>query len=207
MLFLGVLQNKAMASLSCIRLGVPSPVMACNIECGSTASSLSRDVKQGAGLRVEPCVGCTQSTLSTLASSGSWNLLGLGRAAGLNDLNCRSPSREKNEDKSRRRLEIVQQAAPSTSTFSERNPKFCATLFRSSGSRSAFAIVQAALTPEQLEDGSRLTSVKDYNSALLRCVRYAHLCRFYIVDDNVLKVRLFVNEMKIRIWMLAILSL
>lgn len=96
----------------------------------------------------------------------------VGRAAGFYDLDCRRIScSDGDAEKSRRRLEIVQQ---------ERNPNPCVTPLRSRSCRSAFAIVQAALTPEHLEGGSRLNSVKDYNSALLSSVRYGHLCLCFI---------------------------
>lgn len=173
-----------MAALSCTRLPVPSA----HGECASSASSGARDFRQGAGVRMEPCVGCMQAGHSTLASSGLWNPLGLGRAAGLSDLNCGRRSRNE-ERRSRRRLEIVQQAAPTASKCWERNPEPCTTPLRSWGSRSAFAVVRAALTPEQLEGGSGLASVKDYNSALLSCVRCAHFRRIYIYGEAVPRVR------------------
>ncbi|KAG0572576.1 hypothetical protein KC19_VG107000 [Ceratodon purpureus] len=145
----------AMAGLSCTRLPVPS-----HVECVTTASSAGGDVKQGSGGRMELCGGCMQG-----ASSGSWNPLGFGRAAWLGDLSSGRVSR--NEEKCRRRLEV----ALSGTKCGERDLKPCASPFRSWGPRSGFAVVRAALTPEQLEGGSGLVSVKDYNSALLSCVR------------------------------------
>jgi len=157
----------AMAALSCTGLRIPPSLASSHVECTSRAA-------------MEPCVGCRLTIRSTLLSSpDSWTPLGLGGSTGLNDLNCRRLSRRSRKDeKSRRRLEIVQQA---TLRVLERNPKPCATPFRS---RSAFAIVQAALSNEQLEGGSRLNSVKDYNSALLSCVRYAIFCHFCMFSEN-----------------------
>lgn len=172
----------AMAALSCT--GLPT-LASSHIECSSSAS---RDLKQSTGVSraaMEPCVGCRQGIRSTLCSPVSWTPLGLGRKLGLNDMNCRRLRGDKEEEKSRRGVEIVQRV---TVRVFERNPKPCAV--RSWRSRSAFAIVQAALTPEQLEGGSRLTSVKDYNSALLSCVRYAIFCHFGIYDEDVSRVRL-----------------
>ncbi|KAG0573784.1 hypothetical protein KC19_VG209400 [Ceratodon purpureus] len=81
--------------------------------------------------------------------------LGSDRTTGLNEKSSRSSDR--NEEKGGRRLEIV--------AFSERNPKPCVTPLRSWGSRSAFAIVQAALKPEETgSEPSRVSSRVSYKS-------------------------------------------
>jgi hypothetical protein len=114
-------------------------------------------------------LSCTRLPLPCAVAAASHVECGstaVGRAAGFYDLDCRRIScSDGDAEKSRRRLEIVQQ---------ERNPNPCATPLRSRSSRSVFAVVQAALTPEHLN------SVKDYNSALLSCVRYGHLCLGFI---------------------------
>lgn len=146
---------------------VPPGAASCHVERASEGCVVVRALKQGCSVRMEACVGCIHPRFSTLASSSSWSAFGLGRAAGLHD------GRVRRQAQRGRRREAVQQAAPSTSKFSERNCKPSVTSLKLSRSRSAFAIVHAALTPEQLDGGSALTSVKDYNSALLSCVRYA----------------------------------
>lgn len=124
---------------------------------------------------MEPCVGIP----SSLSSPDSWNPLGLGlgldNATGWNDLSSRRST-------SRRRVGIVQQQQQATLRCLERNPRNP----KSCGNRSAFAVVRASLSREQLEGDKGLSSVKDYNSAILSCVRYAcffHFCHLEISID------------------------
>lgn len=110
----------AMAALSCIGLPVASSLSADSTSTSS--SSAPRDGKSSNGVSraaMEPtCVGCLQTCRSSV---GARNWLGLGRTTGLSDGNYMKISSYRNEDKSRRRLEIVQQAAPPTLSFPERN--------------------------------------------------------------------------------------
>ena len=114
----------AMAAFSCTGLPVASSFATSHIDGASTSvSSASRDVKPSNGVgraAMEPCVGCIQSTRA-VASPGSRSPLGLGRTSGLSDVNSWKIRSYRNEEKSRGRLEIVQQAAPPILSFPERN--------------------------------------------------------------------------------------
>lgn len=102
----------AMAALSCTGLPVASSLTASHIDCTTVSSAASTSFSRA----MEPCVGCMQPIRSRKA------FLGLGRATGLNsDVVARRPSNHRNEDKSRLRLEVVQQAATPTLSFPERN--------------------------------------------------------------------------------------
>lgn len=115
----------AMAALSCTGLPVASSLSAVShVESTSASTSVSRDVKASNGVSraaMEPCVGCVQTCRSSVAAPGSRNPLGLSRGTGLSDGKFMKISSYRNEEKSRRRVEIVQQAAPSTLSFPERN--------------------------------------------------------------------------------------
>ncbi|XP_024398795.1 uncharacterized protein [Physcomitrium patens] len=102
----------AMTALSCAGLPVASSLATSYIECSANASSAPRDVKPSTSVSkaaMEPCFVCRHP-----AASGSRNSLGPGRTTGLN-------GSHRSEDKSRRRLETVPQAAPPTLSFPERN--------------------------------------------------------------------------------------
>lgn len=102
----------AMAALSCTGLPVTSSLAASHIECSTSAYSVSRDVKPSASVSraaMEPCVVCMPPS-----ASASRIPLGLGKTTGLY-------GSHRIEDRSRYRLQIVQQAAPPTVSFTERN--------------------------------------------------------------------------------------
>ncbi|XP_024377990.1 uncharacterized protein [Physcomitrium patens] len=154
-------------------LPVASSLVAPHIDCSSTASLSSKDVKCTglAWAAMEPCAGSLLPVRSSAASPGIRTPVGLGRTAGLNDIIFRRSNYGRNEEKSGRVTEIVQQFTPSPSSLPEGNPKPCQNPLRSWGSRAAFTIVQATSSSDYLEDDSQLNSVKDYNSALLNCVK------------------------------------
>lgn len=128
-----------MAALSCTGLPVASSLVASHIDCTTSAGCAARDVKASTSLSREPCVGC-------VATSGSRITLGVGgRATGLSDVASRRPSSHRSEDKSWRRLEVVQQAAPPALSFPERNSMKNLDTGDVSGTTSHFACVTSIL--------------------------------------------------------------
>ena len=106
-----------MSALSCT--GLP---LASSLSVDST-STCPKDGKSSNGVSraaMEPaCLGCCMQ----VSRSPIRNSLGLSRATGLSDGHSLKITSYRNEDvtSSRRRLETVQQAAPSTLNFPDRN--------------------------------------------------------------------------------------